>query len=160
MYVNCQHQPAVNPMPVFVMPLIEGPTHKYVCCIYQTQSGTIRATKCMTYIDKRTRSRPELRRNGRKWPFLRFAEKRKTGRKSVFFQNNTRNRPKTDIYLGNCTFSFAQLCPVMARTWLGSRSGCFFLAGARFWPENLHFFTLRLYNPHFFGSAGPDSMGS
>ena len=39
----------------------------------------------MTHVDKRTRSRPELRRNGRKRPFLRFAEKRKTGRKSVFF---------------------------------------------------------------------------
>ena len=29
-----------------------------------------------------------------------------------------------------------------------------------FRPEILHFFTLHLWNPHFFGSDGPDSMGS
>ena len=29
-----------------------------------------------------------------------------------------------------------------------------------FWPEILHFFTLHLWNPHFFGSDGSDSMGS
>ena len=29
-------------------------------------------------------------------------------------------------------------------------------AGAHFWPENLHFFMLHLWNPHFFGSDGPD----
>ena len=29
-----------------------------------------------------------------------------------------------------------------------------------FRPKILHFFTLHLWNPHFFGSDGPDSMGS
>ena len=33
-------------------------------------------------------------------------------------------------------------------------------SGAHFWPENLHYFMLRLYNPRFFRSDGPDSMGS
>ena len=31
---------------------------------------------------------------------------------------------------------------------------------AHYWPENLHFFTLHPYNPHFFRSDGSDSMGS
>ena len=44
--------------------------------------------------------------------------------------------------------------------WPRCTAGLGAAAGARFWPENLHFFTLRLYNPHFFGSDGPDSMGS
>ena len=29
-----------------------------------------------------------------------------------------------------------------------------------FWPENLHFFTLHPYNPHFLGSDGSNRMGS
>ena len=83
----------------------------------------------MTYIDKRTRSRPELRRNGRKWPFLRFAEKRKTGRKSVFFPKNHPKSAKRLMFIWEKgTFSFAQLCPVVARTWLELRSELFFLA--------------------------------
>ena len=31
---------------------------------------------------------------------------------------------------------------------------------AHFWPENLHFFTLHPYNPHFLGSDGSVPMGS
>merc|ERR1712155_301750 len=96
--------------------------------------GTIRATYNMTHVDKWTRSRPELRRNGRKRPFLRFAEKRKTGRKSVFFQKKHQKSAKRLIFIWEKgTFSFAQLCPVVARTWLESRSVYFF------WPQKFGF---------------------
>ena len=54
-----------------------------------------------------------------KRPFLRFAEKRFFGQKSVSLKKkNTRNLLKTDIYLGKGYFFFAQLCPVVARKWL------------------------------------------
>ena len=54
-------------------------------------------------------------------------------------------------------------CPVMVVT---NKVGQFpkkngFLAKElHFWPEILRFFTLQLWNPHFFGSDGTDSMGS
>ena len=64
-----------------------------------------------------------------KRPFLRFAEKRKTGRKSVFFPKKLPKLAKRLIFIGEKgTFSFPQLLPVVARTWLGSKSELFFLA--------------------------------
>ena len=44
----------------------------------------------------------------------------------------------------------------VARRALGRPPGPIF---GHFRPENLHFFTLHPYNPHFFGSDGPDSIG-
>ena len=44
--------------------------------------------------------------------------------------------------------------------WLRRTAGLGAAAGAHFWPENVHFFTLRPYNPHFLGSDGPESMRS
>ena len=64
-----------------------------------------------------------------KRPFLRFAEKRKTGRKSVFFPKKLPKFAKRLIFIGEKgTFSFPQLLPVVARTWLGPKSELFFLA--------------------------------
>ena len=64
-----------------------------------------------------------------KRPFLRFAEKRKTGRKSVFSQKKLPKFAKRLIFIGEKgTFSFPQLLPVVARTWLELKSECFFLA--------------------------------
>jgi len=76
-----------------------------------------------------------------KRPFLRFAEKRKTGRKSVFFQKKLPKFAKILIFIGEKgTFSFPQLLPVVARTWLGVKSEFFF------WPEKSGF---RPENPFF-----------
>ena len=69
-----------------------------------------------------------------KRPFLRFAEKRKTGRKSVFFQKKLPKLAKRLIFIGEKgTFSFPQLLPIVARTWLGVKSLLFF------WPEKFGF---------------------
>ena len=63
-----------------------------------------------------------------KRPFLRLAEKRKTGRKSVFRYSNHPKLSKRLIFIWEkATFSFWQLCPVLAGTWLESKSECFFL---------------------------------
>ena len=54
-----------------------------------------------------------------KRPFLRLAEKRKTGRKSVFRYSNHPKLSKRLIFIWEKgTFSFWQLCPVVAGTWL------------------------------------------
>ena len=48
------------------------------------------------------------------WPKIRFCLKKSAKRLMFIWEKGT--------------FSFAQLCPVVARTWLELRSGCFFLA--------------------------------
>ena len=74
-------------------------------------------------------------------------------------------------FLAQNPFFFGNRPNFLSPSWLDSKKTTFLCwprctaglgaaAGAHFWPENLHFFTLRLYNPHFFGSDGPDSMGS
>ena len=75
-----------------------------------------------------------------KRPFLHFAEKRKTGRKSVFFEKKLQKFAKRLIFIGEkATFSFPQLFPVVARTWLESKSECF-LVEIRSWRDrNLKF---------------------
>ena len=72
------------------------------------------------------------------------------GPKSIFFWN----RPNflTPSWLDTKKTTF--LC------WPWCTEGLGVAAGAHFWPENLHYFMLRLYNPRFFRSDGPDSMGS
>ena len=60
---------------------------------------------------------------------MRFPETRKTGRKSVFCYSNPPKYPIRLIFIWEKgTFSFAQLCPVVARTWFRLRSVHFFLA--------------------------------
>merc|ERR1712055_1188403 len=55
-----------------------------------------------------------------KRPFLRFAEKRKKGPKIRFFPKKLPKLAKRLIFIGEKgTFSFPQLLPVVARTWLG-----------------------------------------
>ena len=78
-----------------------------------------------------------------KRPFLRFAEKRKTGRKSFFFSKQLPKFAKRLIFIGEKgIFFFWQLCPVVARTWLRLKSD-FFLG-----PKNpdfdlkIHFFSV------------------
>ena len=95
----------------------------------------------------------------KKWGFHRCSVKkcRISGQKCSFLAQNPFFCQKRPTFLlpswpDNKKTSF--LC------WPRCTAGLGAAAGARFWPENLHFFTLRLYNPHFFGSAGPDSMGS
>ena len=94
-----------------------------------------------------------------KWGFHRCSVKkcRISGRKCSFLAQNPFFCQKNPTFLlpswpDNKKTTF--LC------WPRCTAGLGAAAGARFWPENLHFFTLRLYNPHFFGSDGPDSMGS
>ena len=76
-----------------------------------------------------------------KRPFLRLAEKRKTGQKSVFRYSNHPKLSKRLIFIWEkATFSFWQLCTGLAGTWLESKSVCFFLAQkSGFWPENPFF---------------------
>ena len=79
------------------------------------------------------------------------------GPKMQFFGQNTnflRNRPNllSPSWLDTKKTTF--LC------WPRCTAGLGAAAGAHFWPENLHFFTLHPYNPHFLGSDEPDSMGS
>ena len=73
-----------------------------------------------------------------------------------------RRPPRGPPRIGVNTKMLSFCCPVMMVTknldgyekkWISGQKN-------QFWPKNLHFFTLRLYNPHFFGSDGPDSMGS
>ena len=67
-----------------------------------------------------------------KRPFLRCPETWKTGRKSVFCYTNPPKYPKRLIFIWEKgTFSFWQLRPVMAGTWLESKSECFF-SGQKF----------------------------
>ena len=57
-----------------------------------------------------------------KWPFSRFAKKRKASRKSIFSKKKPTKRL---IFIWKeCTF----LCLVVARSWLESRSEYFFWA--------------------------------
>ena len=95
----------------------------------------------------------------KKWGFHRCSVKkcRISGRKCSFLAQNPFFCQKRPTFLlpswpDNKKTTF--LC------WPRCTAGLGAAAGAQFWPENLHFFTLRLYNPHFFGSDGPDSMGS
>ena len=70
----------------------------------------------MTHIDNGTGPGRNLAKGGN-GPKIRFSPKKqsKKGKRLIFIG-------------GRGTFSFAQLCPVVARTWLELRSGCFFLA--------------------------------
>merc|ERR1712055_815135 len=62
-----------------------------------------------------------------KRPFLRFAEKRKKGPKIRFFPKKLPKLAKRLIFIGEKgTFSFPQLLPVVARTWLELKSVFFF----------------------------------
>ena len=72
------------------------------------------------------------------------------GPKSIFFRNHPFFLTPSWLDTKKTTF----LC------WPWCTEGLGAAAAAHFWPQNLHFFTLRLYNPHFFRSDGPDSMGS
>ena len=61
----------------------------------------------------------------KKRPFLRLAEKRFFGKKSV--EKKHLISAKTLLFIWeNGTFLFAQLFLVVARTWCPLRSGCFF----------------------------------
>ena len=71
------------------------------------------------------------------------------GPKSIFW----RRRPNFLMPSWRDTKKTTFLC------WLRRMAGLGAAAGAHFWPENVHFFTLHPYNTHFFGSHGPDSMG-
>ena len=72
------------------------------------------------------------------------------GSKSIFFRNHPFFLTPSWLDTKKTTFLY----------WPWCTEGLEAAAGAHFWPQNLHFFTLRLYNPHFFRSDGPDSMGS
>ena len=95
----------------------------------------------------------------KKWGFHRCSVKkcRISGRKCSFLAQNPffcQKRPTILLPSWPDNKKTTFLC------WSRCTAGLGAAAGARFWPENLLFFTLRLYNPHFFGSDGPDSMGS
>ena len=84
---------------------------------------------------QRTRSGPELRRNGR---FLRSAEKWFFGLKMGL---TPKKSPKMTfpplIIWAKALFFFEHLFPVMARTWLGEKVTAFFWAqNFGFWPKN------------------------
>ena len=76
-----------------------------------------------------------------KRPFLRFAKKPFFGKNSVFSPENTQNLLKDWYSFGKrVLFLFAQLFPVLARTWFELRSVCFFLAPKLgFRPQNPFF---------------------
>ena len=90
---------------------------------------------------QRTRSGPELRRNGRFY----------VRPKSVFWPKNgsyPKKSPKMTfpplIIWAKALFFFEQLCPVVARTWLGLKSERLFLGPkSRFLAKNLP------YHPNF-----------
>ena len=88
--------------------------------------GTVQATKKMIQIDN---SPGPGRNNGETAVFLRFAE-------NPFFllRKNTRNPLKDWFIWEKATFLFAQLCPVVVRTWCCVITKCLF-----FWAQKLGF---------------------
>ena len=87
--------------------------------------GTIRVTKKMTNFDYGDGPG----RNYGETAVFTFCRKAENGPKIRFFPKKLPKFAKRLIFIGEKgTFSFPQLLPVVARTWLGSKSGCFFLA--------------------------------
>ena len=85
--------------------------------------GTIRVTKKMTHID----NGPGPGRNYGETAAFTFCRKVENGPKIRFSPKNHPKKDKRLLFIGGKgTFSFAQLCPVVARTWLESKSGFFF----------------------------------
>ena len=86
--------------------------------------GTIRATKKMTHIDN---GHCHSRNYGETTVFT-FCQKVVFGPKIHFFPKKHPKTTKRLIFIWeNGTFFFAQLCPVVARTWFRLRSESFFL---------------------------------
>merc|ERR1711963_233771 len=75
----------------------------------------------------------------KKRPFLRSAEKCFFGQKCIFPKKHPK-LPKILIFIWEKkTFFFEQLFPVVARTWLESRSECFLGPKSRFLVEKSDF---------------------
>ena len=103
--------------------------------------GTIRVTKKMTHTD----NGPGPGRNYGETAAFTFCRKVENGPKIRFSPKNHPKKDKRLLFIGEKgTFSFAQLCPVVARTWLESESEFFFLAD--FGPK-IRFF---IWDPDFF----------
>ena len=102
--------------------------------------GTIRATKKMTHIDN---GHCHSRNYGETTVFT-FCRKVVFGPKIHFFPKKHPKTAKRLIFIWEKgTFFFAQLCPVVARTWFRLRSESFFWAQKfGFWPKN-PFFSIR-----------------
>ena len=85
--------------------------------------GTIRVTKKMTHTD----NGPGPGRNYGETAAFTFCRKVENGPKIRFSPKNHPKKDKRLLFIwGKGTFSFAQLCPVVARTWLESESEFFF----------------------------------
>ena len=105
--------------------------------------GTIRVTKKMTHTD----NGPGPGRNYGETAAFTFCRKVENGPKIRFSPKNHPKKDKRLLFIGGKgTFSFAQLCPVVARTWLELESG-FFFGGFR--PENPFFHM----GPRFFSKG-------
>ena len=84
--------------------------------------GTIRVTKKMTHTD----NGPGPGRNYGETAAFTFCRKVENGPKIRFSPKNHPKKDKRLLFIwGKGTFSFAQLCPVVARTWLELKSVCF-----------------------------------
>jgi hypothetical protein len=106
--------------------------------------GTIRVTKKMTHTD----NGPGPGRNYGETAAFTFCRKVENGPKIRFSPKNHPKKDKRLLFIwGKGTFSFAQLCPVVARTWLGVISALFFFCGFR--PENPFFHM----GPRFFSKG-------
>ena len=93
--------------------------------------GTIRVTKKMTNFDYGDGPG----RNYGETAVFTFCRKAENGPKIRFFPKKLPKFAKRLIFIGEKgTFSFPQLLPVVARTWLGLKSVCFF-----FGPKNPDF---------------------
>ena len=106
--------------------------------------GTIRVTKKMTHTD----NGPGPGRNYGETAAFTFCRKVENGPKIRFSPKKHPKKDKRLLFIwGKGTFSFAQLCPVVARTWLGVISALFFFCGFR--PENPFFHM----GPRFFSKG-------
>ena len=106
--------------------------------------GTIRVTKKMTHTD----NGPGPGRNYGETAAFTFCRKVENGPKIRFSPKNHPKKDKRLLFIWEKgTFSFAQLCPVVARTWLELESEFFFFGGFR--PENPFFHM----GPRFFSKG-------